>query len=213
MLRPRQIDRWIDVPKGLIASFTQLQNQTQPQTLTVYPLRPVEDHCVRFHPLDIELFESDFLTGSRISVVLVEGSIQNVCDYLPAAPLIPAEYRTTTFFIDFAAAHRDVAPHRETYDTAGTIIRKIDEVVVDDEMYDDEEPRPPQDVIRGVKKIISEASRFLPWGRFPIALVRPFDGSIRITWATESGSVRLVCAGRDSVACEISYHRQISVQA
>jgi len=86
------------------------------------------------------------------------------------------------------------ATRSEPYDTAETIIRKIDESVLDDEMYDDGEPRPPEEVIRRVKEIIRDAGRFLPGQRFPIALVRPFDGSIRITWATESGSIRLVCA-------------------
>jgi hypothetical protein len=93
-----------------------------------------------------------------------------------------------------AEKRESAATRTEAHDTAETIIRKIDEIVVDDEMYDDGEPRPPEDVIRRVKEIIRDAGRFLPGQRFPIALVRPFDGSIRITWATESGSVRLVCA-------------------
>ncbi len=85
-------------------------------------------------------------------------------------------------------------PHEiKRFDTEESTLEKIDAAVRSDEMYDDSaELRPTEDLIREVKQIIREAKHHLPEGRFPIAVVRPFDGSIRITWNTESGSVRLI---------------------
>src|SRR5437588_5885556 len=80
----------------------------------------------------------------------------------------------------------------ERFDAEESILEKIDAAVRDEEMYDIAELRPTEDLIREVKQIIREAKHHLPEGRFPIAVVRPFDGSIRITWNTESGTVRLI---------------------
>ncbi len=79
-------------------------------------------------------------------------------------------------------------------ETAESITQKIDEVVLDGEMYEDEEPRPTHHTVRKAKKLIRDTKYFLSGQRFPIAVVKTFDGSIRITWTAESGSVRLVCS-------------------
>ncbi len=91
----------------------------------------------------------------------------------------------------YSVVHTPSLPTKRL-ETAESITRKLDEVALDDEMYEGEEPRPTQDVIRKVKELIRDTKYYLSGRRFPIAVVRTFDGSIRITWIAESGSVRLV---------------------
>jgi hypothetical protein len=75
--------------------------------------------------------------------------------------------------------------------TIAAILEKIDASVADPEMYDDNESHPTGDVVRGIKELVQRTEALLPGERLPTAIVRPFDGSIRITWVKESGSVRL----------------------
>jgi hypothetical protein len=83
------------------------------------------------------------------------------------------------------------------FDTDESIIKKINGVLADGEMYDEGEPRPSQDVARRVKALLRR-TKFLVDLRFPVAEVRPFDGSIRITWTRFSKNVRLVCSDHDN---------------
>ena len=85
-----------------------------------------------------------------------------------------------------------VLTHVEPSKTIAAILQKIEESVTDAEMYDDNESRPTEDVVRGIKELVQGTEALLPGVRFPTAIVRPLDGSIRITWVKESGSVRLV---------------------
>jgi hypothetical protein len=80
----------------------------------------------------------------------------------------------------------------EPSETIAAILQKIDASVTDPEMYDEDESHPTEDVVRGIKELVQRTEGLLPGERFPTAIVRPFDGSIRITWVKESGSVRLV---------------------
>lgn len=82
--------------------------------------------------------------------------------------------------------------HVEPSETVTAILQRIDKSVTDPEMYDDNETHPTEDVVRGIKELVRATEAFLAGERLPTAIVRPFDGSIRISWVKESGSVRLV---------------------
>lgn len=82
--------------------------------------------------------------------------------------------------------------HVEPSKAIGALLQKIDESIADPEMYDDNEVRPTEGVVREIKELVQGTEAFLLGEHLPTATVRPFDGSIRITWLKESGSVRLV---------------------
>lgn len=93
-------------------------------------------------------------------------------------------------------------------ETADSLIRKIDRMISDPEMYDQGEERPEPSVVQGVKRIIKSTRRFLVDHHFSgDAIVRPLDGTLRITWITESADVRLIYSKNESD--RYIFHEQI----
>ena len=109
--------------------------------------------------------------------------IQGVYTYALAAP----ETVTRTVYAHIISATRFTKT-----ETPRSINNKIDEVLNDPEMYDDGERRPDENVIRAVKDLIAKTKAQLGGRRFPEVTVRPLDGTLRLTWTSESGNVRLV---------------------
>lgn len=91
------------------------------------------------------------------------------------------------------------------FETAHSISRKVDDVLADEEMYDAGEPHPPDLLKTRIKQLLQQTEPQLIGHRFPSAEVRPFDGSIRITWDSDDKNVRLVYSELD---CYI-FHEEV----
>jgi hypothetical protein len=72
------------------------------------------------------------------------------------------------------------------------IIQEIDEASMNPDWRDDDEPAPTAIAVVTAKTMVNRAA-FLRRGFHIRAHVRPFNGSIRITWETSSRNIRLVC--------------------
>jgi hypothetical protein len=124
-------------------------------------------------------------------------------DSWPSPFVYPKDREETYSFIGST-----VTAETNKTETADSLIRKIEQVISDPEMYDQDEERPEISVVQGVQRIIKSARRFLGDHRFPGgAIVRPFDGALRITWITESADVRLSYSKNESN--RYIFHEQI----
>jgi hypothetical protein len=83
-------------------------------------------------------------------------------------------------------------------DTADSIIQRLDQVIGDEEMYEEGEARPPRALVERVKRILSGTKPLTEGVAFTRAVVRPLDGSIRITWSLPTANIRLVISDRQS---------------
>jgi len=92
------------------------------------------------------------------------------------------------------------------------IIQKIDEASVSLDFRDAEEPPPSAYAVRSAKKLIRNVSS-LRAGFHLAASVRPFNGSIRIIWASSSRNVRLICNASGLDPSYIYYERLVGKRA
>jgi hypothetical protein len=73
------------------------------------------------------------------------------------------------------------------------IIQELEAVVDDPEMYEQGETRPDGSVVSDVKTLIRRTEGRLRGRAIPKPVIRPLDGAIRLTWTSNSASVRVVC--------------------
>jgi hypothetical protein len=74
------------------------------------------------------------------------------------------------------------------------ILRKIDEVISDPEMYDDGEAPPEQSIVRGVKRLLKNTKPYrgkITNRQLPDPIVRPYYGAVRVSWTTPRADVTL----------------------
>ncbi len=122
----------------------------------------------------------------------------------------PSSTVTTQAFFAVAGGTSEIIPQTERFvktETARIISNKIDKVLNDPDMYDEGEQRPEKEIVQDVKDLIAKTRIQLTGHRFPEVIVRPLDGTVRLTWASESANVRLVYSKNEND--RYIYHEEI----
>lgn len=92
-------------------------------------------------------------------------------------------------------------------DNAALVCAVISELLRDDELYEEGEPRPSEQAMDRATALIREARRAMG-AAFPIASVSAFEGTVRITWTRPHRGVRLICPSAQDRPAYI-YHEEI----